>query len=343
MSQKITFAIAAGSYCGGCDMAIVALNDLLIPLEEMIDLKYWQFAADFKEKDVEKLKDNEIDICLYDGPIRTSEHAHIAHLFRKKSKFLIAYGSCACFGGIPALANTFNTETYLDETYTHGFNMDESGPNHPRPKSEYKKGRKMTLPKLLDSCLPLSSEVEVDAYIPGCPPVRSQFEKLIDILVDFQKNGNLPLKGTVIAGDKALCDECERERPEEIVIDKFVRPHEIDPDPDKCLLSQGIICMGPATRSGCGALCPNANLPCRGCFGPAPEVDDLGLKMLSAIASIAGAKDEGALGEEGLKKLMSQVADPFGTFYRFAIPKILELQKKQAEKQNQNMGEKGKE
>lgn len=341
--SKITFAIAAGSYCGGCDMAVVALNELLIPFEEMIELKYWQFAADFKEEEVENLKDGEIDICLYNGPIRTSEHAHLARLFRKKSKFLIAFGSCACFGGIPALANTFDTESYFDEVYAHGFNIDESGPNHPRPESEYKEGRKMTLPKLLDSCLPLSSEVSVDASIPGCPPVRTQFERLVEILVNYQKKGDLPKKGTVLAGDTALCDECGREKPEEIVINKFVRPHEIDPDPDKCLLAQGIICMGPATRSGCGAQCTlNANLPCRGCFGPAPKVNDQGLKMLSAIASIAGAKDEESLGEEGLKKLMDQVVDPFGTFYRFAVPQLLMLQKKQAAQQEKQSGEKEK-
>ncbi|MHA1220181.1 MAG: oxidoreductase, partial [Candidatus Heimdallarchaeota archaeon] len=317
--NKIKFAVAAGSYCGGCDMSIINLNEMLIPIEASIDLKYWQLAADFKIKDVEKLKDGEIDITLYNGPIRTSEHAEMAHLFRKKSKVLIAYGSCSCYGGIPQLANTFTAKELLDEIYVNGYNMDDSGKNHMRPESEYKKGRKMTLPKLLDSCLPLAAEVDVDYYVPGCPPVPAQWEVLLEVVTNFIKNGELPPKGTVVAGTTALCEECGRTKPDEIVINKFLRPYEIDPDPEKCLLSQGLICMGPATRAGCGAQCTvGANMPCRGCFGPAPEVDDPGIKMLSAIASVAGAKKEGELGEDGLKKLMDQVVDPFGTFYRFA-------------------------
>ncbi|NHJ03856.1 MAG: oxidoreductase [Candidatus Heimdallarchaeota archaeon] len=332
--NKIKLAVAAGSYCGGCDMSIVNLNEMLIPIEAAIDLKYWQLAADFKVEDVEKLKDKEIDICLFHGPIRTSEHAEMAHLFSKKSKVMIAYGACSCFGGIPQLANTYDAKTILNTCYVNGFNMDGSGSNHMSTESEYVKGRKMTLPKLKDSCLPLSSEVDVDYFVPGCPPVPAQWEVLVEVITNYIKKAELPKKGTVVAGKTALCDECGRIKPEEIVINKFWRPYEIDPDPEKCLLSQGIVCMGPATRSGCGGQCTlGANMPCRGCFGPAPEVDDPGIKMLSAIASVGGAKTEAELGPEGLKKLMDQVVDPFGTFYRFAVPHVLMHMKMKATKE----------
>lgn len=332
---KIKLAVAAGSFCGGCDMSIINLNEMLIPIEASIELQFWQLAADFKFKDVKKLEDKEIDITLFHGPIRTSEHVEIAHLFRKKSKVMIAYGSCSAFGGIPQMANSWTAKEILEENYVNGYNMDDSGKNHMQTESEHKKGRKMTLPKLLDSCLPLESEVDVDYYVPGCPPVPGQWETLVQVITNFIKNGELPPKGTVVAGDKALCEECGRIKPDEIVINKFQRPYMIDPDPEKCLLSQGIICMGPATRAGCGGQCTlGANQPCRGCFGPAPEVDDAGIKMLSAIASIAGAKKEGELGEEGLKKLMDQVVDPFGTFYRFAVPKILMHMKKNQAQEN---------
>ena len=109
--KKIKLAVAAGSFCGGCDMSIVNLNEMLIPIEEAIELVFWQVASDFKFEDIKAMKDKEIDICLYHGPIRTSEHAEIAHLFRQKSKIMIAYGSCSCFGGIPQMANTVS--------YTH--------------------------------------------------------------------------------------------------------------------------------------------------------------------------------------------------------------------------------
>lgn len=335
--SKIKLAVAAGSYCGGCDMSIVNLNEMLIPIESVIDLQYWQLAADFKVKDVQKLKDGEIDITLFHGPIRTSEHAEMAHLFRKKSKVMIAYGACSAYGGIPQMINPFTAKETLEEAYVNGYNMDDSGKNHMRTESEYKKGRKMTLPKLLDSCLPLHAEVDVDYVVPGCPPVKNQWVTLVDIITNFIKTGELPPKGAIVAGTTALCEECGRTKPEEIVINKFQRPYQVDPDPEKCLLAQGVICMGPATRAGCGGQCTlGANMPCRGCFGPAPKVEDPGIEILSAIASIAGAKKESELGEEGLAKLMDQVVDPFGTFYRFAVPEILmRLKMKQAQKETE--------
>jgi F420-non-reducing hydrogenase small subunit len=95
---------------------------------------------------------------------------------------------------------------------------------------------------------------------------------------------------------------------------KFYRPYEIEPDPNECLLDQGIVCMGPATRSGCGALCTKANVPCRGCYGPPPHVADQGAKMVSALSSVIDAHEPEEIG-----RILDQIADPMGTFYRFSL------------------------
>ena len=142
---------------------------------------------------------------------------------------------------------------------------------------------------------------------------------IISQIVDALAAGQLPPVGTVFGSDKALCEECPRTKGEK-AIDKIYRPHEIIPDPEKCLLEQGIICMGPATRGGCGAQCIKANMPCRGCFGPPPGVTDQGAKMVSAIASILGLENEKDLPDEYVEKLMDQIRDPAGTFYRFGLP-----------------------
>ena len=72
--------------------------------------------------------------------------------------------------------------------------------------------------------------------------------------------------------------------------------------------------MGPATRSGCGALCPAAGMPCEGCYGPAGDVTDQGTAMVSAIASMLDARTE-----EQAQAMIAQIADPTGTFYRFTL------------------------
>ena len=79
-------------------------------------------------------------------------------------------------------------------------------------------------------------------------------------------------------------------------------------DPEQCLLAQGLLCLGPATRSGCGAPCVGANMPCSGCMGPTSSVRDHGAKALSAIASGVDANDEA-----GIADLMDGIVDPIGT------------------------------
>ncbi|MFQ6076243.1 MAG: oxidoreductase, partial [Candidatus Bathyarchaeia archaeon] len=102
-------------------------------------------------------------------------------------------------------------------------------------------------------------------------------------------------------------------------ITEIKRVYEVEPDPEKCLLEQGIICMGPATRGGCEAQCPSVNMPCTGCGGPLPNVLEQGAAMMSALSSILGVDDEG--GEEyDVEKLIGQIKDPLGTFYKYSLP-----------------------
>jgi F420-non-reducing hydrogenase small subunit len=118
--------------------------------------------------------------------------------------------------------------------------------------------------------------------------------------------GELPEKGSVLAPNKALCDTCPRadSKPEKLAIDEVKRPWQIKMDPEKCFLAQGIICMGPATRTGCGETCIKANQPCRGCFGP-------------------GVEGEETMSEEEVEKLIDGIADPAGTVYRFSLASSL--------------------
>jgi F420-non-reducing hydrogenase small subunit len=118
---------------------------------------------------------------------------------------------------------------------------------------------------------------------------------------------------------KSVCDECRFEKTEK-KITKIRRVYEVDKIEDKCLLEQGIICMGPATRGGCGALCIDANMPCTGCGGPTPNSLDQGAKMISALASILGVEGEEGMSDEEVDKLIKQIVDPVGTFYKYTLP-----------------------
>ena len=160
--------------------------------------------------------------------------------------------------------------------------------------------------------------MDVDYFLPGCPPPV----KLIAAAVDAIASNKLPPRGSVLAPLKAVCDECPRKR-ENKKIDKIYRVYEKAPEPEKCLLEQGIICMGLATRSGCGAQCLKVDMPCTGCGGAAPNVPEQGAAMISALATILGYDNEPGktkYTEKEIETLINQIKDPVGTFYMYSLP-----------------------
>jgi F420-non-reducing hydrogenase small subunit len=307
---KPKLALYWASSCGGCDIAVLDIEAKILDVADFFDIVFWPCAMDFKYSDVEAMPDKSIDVCLFNGAIRTDENARLAKLLRDKSKVLVAFGSCAHSGGIPALANVTNRQAIFDIAYLKAPSTDNKNGVLPQLSTDVAEGT-LEIPEFWDTVKTLDQVVRVDYYIPGCPPQSPQILAVLELIMQGKP---LPNLGSVVgAGDKTCCDECPRERKEK-KIKHFYRPHEIEPDPNLCLLDQGLICMGPATRSGCGALCVKANVPCRGCYGPPPNTLDQGAKMMSALSSVVDAQDPA-----DVERIINQIVDPIGTFYRFGL------------------------
>ena len=103
----------------------------------------------------------------------------------------------------------------------------------------------------LDRSLPASAYVTVDHELPGCPPSKAQVLELIDAFL----RGRRPRIPAY-----SLCVDCKRQG---IVC---------------VMVARGIPCLGPVTKTGCGALCPRYHRGCYGCFGPmeTPNTESLG-------------------------------------------------------------------
>ena len=297
--------------CGGCEEAVVDLAEGVLDVVAAVDIIFWPCAMDFKKSDVEAMADKSIVVTFINGAIRNTEQEEMVHMLRKKSQVIIAFGSCAHMGGIPSLANEFAKEEILRFVYDEAPSM--TNPGKTRPEMEHTiDGHTLTLPSMHNVVRTLDQVIEVDYYIPGCPPTP----KLLSDAVTALLTGKLPPKGSILAPENALCEECPKKetKPDNLQFTEFKRLHLTQIDPDKCLLAQGIVCMGLATRGGCGSLCINGNMPCSGCFGPTPHVIDQGAKILSALSSSVSAMDD-----EGIEKTLATIPDPVGTFYRYGL------------------------
>ena len=333
MAEKIKIALKRGASCVGCDIAVVNLSEHLLDLIKIADIVFAPTLIDVKYKDLKAMPKDYITIGLYHGAIRNSENEELAHIMREKCQILIAYGACAYMGGIPGLANVSNRRKIFNTVYNETFSTVNTEGVRPETKWKDKKGRTLTLPEFYDEVKALDDVVDVDYFVPACPPTYDMNMQILKIVSDFVKGkAPLPPKGTVIASEKTLCDECPREKSAGKVSMKKIRAiSEVEPDPEKCFLEQGLLCLGPATRAGCGAPCIEANMPCRGCMGPTSLVMDQGGAILSSIATILGINEENIMvTEEEVKELMAQIKDPIGCFYRFSLPKSL-LRKRKGE------------
>jgi len=315
MSQKLKIAFYWAASCGGCEIAVLDLNEKILDVVKIADIQFWPVALDVKYKDVENMPDKHIDITFFNGSIRNSEQEHMAKVLRQKSKTLVAFGSCAHEGCVPGLANLNDRNEIFEQVYIKDKSNVNPKATVPKTTTIVKEGI-LRIPEFYDTVKTLAQTVNVDYFLPGCPPPV----KLISNAVDAIAQGKLPPKGSVLAPLKAVCDECPRTRQNK-KITTIYRVHEKAPEPERCLMEQGIICMGLATRSGCGAQCLKVDMPCTGCGGAAPNQPEVGAGMITALSSILGLdKAPGQYTDDDFAKLMDQIKDPVGTFYMYSLP-----------------------
>ncbi|MDM8000508.1 MAG: oxidoreductase [Dehalococcoidia bacterium] len=321
MAGKPRVAICWLGGCGGCDEAVVDINEAILGVAEAVDIVLWPVALDYKYHHVEMMEDGSIALSVINGNVRNSDHEEMAKLLRRKSQLVLAFGACACFGGTPGLANLRTKRDIFDWVYRDAPTVVNPEKSYPQAKVS-SNGTALTLPEFYEQVYSLNQVIEVDYYLPGCPPPP-------DLIINAFKavlEGKLPPKGSTLAPHKALCDTCERNKtkPSRIAIRDIKRIHQVEAQPNTCFLAQGILCMGIATRTGCGETCININIPCRGCFGPVEGVKDSGAKYVSALASIIDAEEE-----KEVRRIVDKVCDEVGYLYRFSVPASI-LRKRRA-------------
>lgn len=306
---KVAFYWCAS--CGGCEESVVDLAEGILDVIGAVDIVFWPVAMDFKRSDLQAMEDGSILASLINGAVRSSEQEEMARLLRRKSRFVIAYGACAQFGGVPGLANQFDRAQLLKFAYEESPSIQNTERTYPAATFQDER-RTTTLPELHRLVRTLDQVIPVNYTLPGCPPTPPLLGQALTAVL----SGTLPPEGSVLAPDIALCDQCPRKdsKPTDLRPEAFKRTHLARVDPQKCFLVQGFVCMGPATRGGCEAVCVRGNMPCSGCFGPTSRVKDQGAKMLSSLCSNIAASTE-----SDIDRTLATIPDPLGTFYRYSL------------------------
>jgi F420-non-reducing hydrogenase small subunit len=267
--------------CSGCEISIVDMGERLLDVLALVEFVHIPALIDHKYfgqlGDQAHLCLPEADVGIISGGIRNAEHLEVAAEMRRKCKLIIALGTCATHGGIPALCNAYRSEEIVTTYY--------STPTTDRPESPPDQG----VPPLLEGCYALDEKINVDLFLPGCPPHPDQIFTALAALL----KGEPP-----VLPDKSVCDACPTRREGKGSIKTLKRflhaPDYLAPDEPldrmRCLLEQGFLCMGPVTRAGCGGngappRCISARVPCRGCYGPVKTDGNPLLDMLNALAS----------------------------------------------------------
>jgi F420-non-reducing hydrogenase small subunit len=292
--------------CGGCEQTVVDLEARILDVVEAVDIVFWPCAMDFKTADVERMADREIAVAFLNGAIRTDEQEHMVKLLRRKAACVIAFGACSAHGGIPALANLTSKKNIFDVCYHRSPTVENPQGTEPATSATVQ-GHVLRLPTFHETVRKLSDVVEVDYYLPGCPPTSDNLAEALQCILQ----GNPP-PGSA----KALCETCKRNdsKPDSFTMPAIKRVLDVQLEPDSCFLVQGVICMGPATRGGCGALCVDGNMPCTGCYGPPEGVHDQGAKMIATLGGILEGDSE-----EAIQQQLDRLTDAAGTFYRYAL------------------------
>jgi F420-non-reducing hydrogenase small subunit len=273
-------ALESLNSCSGCEIAILNIGEALIPLLTkhleivhapiLMDHKYLGLRGDGAELDIP-----EAAVGLVSGGVANADHLEVLLKMRERCRTLIALGTCATHGGIPALMNGQDRKAGWEGI----FQTRTTDPGCEVPDRE--------VPAPLDRVYACDEKVKIDLFLPGCPPESGLIAETLMAVVENR---------APVLPQKSVCDTCPVKREGKGAVSevrRFLVNADFKPDGPvdqmRCLLEQGFMCMGPVTAAGCAGRgipsCIKARVPCRGCFGPVRRDGNQMLDMMNALAS----------------------------------------------------------
>ena len=163
---KVRIATTSLAGCFGCHMSLLDIDEHLFDLAGV---------AEFDRSPLTDIKHcGPCDIALIEGGVCNAENVHVLRELRSHAKILVAVGACAINGGLPAQRNQLDVGQILADVYRQqtGVSAGSQIPNDPE------------LPLPLNKVHPIHEVVNVDYFLPGCPPTADAFWRFLTDLMD---------------------------------------------------------------------------------------------------------------------------------------------------------------
>ena len=271
MSQpRISFAWLHA--CCGCEVSLLDAGDGFLDLLQAVEIVHFPLLMDDKFAPGQGRTLPEAEIGVVSGAVASEEDVALLAAMRASCRTLVALGTCATHGGIPAMRNQWTTQETQQAVYAYGSDEQALIP--------------AAVKQMLDRVYSVDEQVQVDCLVPGCPPAA---EAIVEVLL------SLVAGKTVTTPSKSVCETCPTRRGGKGAgtvrrfLENAVDDAQAGVEGMACLLEQGLLCMGPVTAGGCGGkttpLCLRAHAPCRGCYGPVRAGGNPLLDMMNALAS----------------------------------------------------------
>jgi len=269
--------------CSGCEISILNIGDPLLDILPQLEFQHMTALVDHKFfgqlGDKTEMEIPQSNVAIVSGGVRNEEMKHELEEIRKNTDILIALGSCATYGGVPAQANMWKNEDVFEKVFRQCPSTEaHSDPNDPN------------VPAWTPTCMAVDEVVKVDIAIPGCPPHPDWIADALTAVLSGKTDWKLP--------ERSVCDTCPVIREQKSgggPVKRWLTNMEFNPeeglDKMRCINEQGYLCLGPVTLAGCAGKdgvprCIQARTPCRGCFGPIRKGANPMVDMMGALTSV---------------------------------------------------------
>jgi len=163
--EKLRLATCSLAGCFGCHMSLLDIDERVI--EVLNNVEYGRSPL----TDIKELE--QADVGIVEGALCNEDNVKVLRQFREHCSILVGVGACALTGGLPAMRNHFGLTACVKEAYLEGVGVvNPCIPSDPE------------LPRMLNRVRPIQEVVEVDYFLPGCPPPADAFYELFSALLE---------------------------------------------------------------------------------------------------------------------------------------------------------------